>query len=127
MMEPLAKRSEKDPNFVERFQVILAGSELGKAFSELNDPIDQAERFAHQAELRAAGDEEAQMTDNEFVEALKYGMPPTCGFGVSERLFAFLEGKAVRETVIFPLMKPASASQPKDEKAEEKKQKKEKK
>jgi lysyl-tRNA synthetase class 2 len=105
-MEPLAKRMEKDNNLVERFQVILAGSELGKGFSELNDPIDQLGRFNDQQKLREGGDEEAQMTDNDFVEALEYGMPPTCGFGVSERLFAFLEGKPIRETVIFPLMRP---------------------
>lgn len=106
MMEPLAKRMESNPEVVERFQVILAGSELGKGFSELNDPVDQMGRFEDQAKLREQGDEEAQMTDDEFVEALKYGMPPTCGFGISERLFSFLEGKPIRETVIFPLMKP---------------------
>lgn len=106
VMEPLAKRSEQDPNIVERFQVILAGSELGKGFSELNDPLDQATRFAEQAKLREAGDEEAQMNDTDFVEALEYGMPPTCGFGLSERLFAFLADKPIREAQIFPLLRP---------------------
>jgi lysyl-tRNA synthetase class 2 len=105
-MEPLAKRSEKNPNIVERYQIIIAGSEVGKGFSELNDPIDQMGRFEEQAKLRAEGDEEAQMTDYDFVEALKYGMPPTTGFGISERLFAFLEDKPIRECVIFPLMRP---------------------
>jgi lysyl-tRNA synthetase class 2 len=105
-MEPLAKRSEKNPEVVERYQILIAGSEVGKGFSELNDPIDQMERFNEQAKLRAAGDEEAQMTDYDFVEALKYGMPPTTGFGISERLFSFLENKPIRECVIFPLMKP---------------------
>jgi lysyl-tRNA synthetase class 2 len=105
-MEPLAKRRDDRPDQVERFQVILAGSELGKGFSELNDPIDQAERFAEQAKLREAGDDEAQMTDNDFVEALEYGMPPTCGFGVSERLFSFFMDKPIRECQIFPLMRP---------------------
>ncbi len=105
-MEPLAKKSAADPRVVERFQVVLAGSENGKGFSELNDPQDQAERFAHQAELRAAGDEEAQMPDSDFVEALEYGMPPAFGFGVSERLFSFLEGVSVREAQAFPLMRP---------------------
>jgi len=127
-MEPLAKRMEKNPELVERFQVILAGSELGKAFSELNDPIDQMKRFEHQAKLRAEGDEEAQMTDNEFVEALKYGMPPTCGFGVSERLFSFLENKPIRECLIFPLMKPQIESKEEikqEEKVEIKTEKKE--
>lgn len=106
MMEPLAKKMESNPNLVERFQVILAGSEMGKGFSELNDPLDQAERFAEQAKLREAGDEEAQMTDNEFVEALEYGMPPTFGFGFAERLFSFLMDKPCRDCQIFPLLKP---------------------
>jgi lysyl-tRNA synthetase class 2 len=106
IMEPLAKRMEDSPELVQRFQVILAGSETGKGYSELNDPIDQAERFKAQQALRDAGDEEAQMFDREFVEALEYGMPPTCGFGVSERLFAFLMNRPARECQIFPLMKP---------------------
>jgi len=105
-MEPLAKKNAKDPRVVERFQVMIAGSEIGKGFSELNDPVDQAERFKRQGELRAAGDEEAQMPDAEFVEALEYGMPPAFGFGVSERLFSFLEGVSIREGQIFPLMRP---------------------
>lgn len=105
-LEPLAKRSAKNPNLVERFQVLLAGSEMGKGFSELNDPLDQAGRFADQVKLREAGDEEAQMNDTDFVEALEHGMPPTCGFGFSERLFSFLLDKPAREAQIFPLMKP---------------------
>lgn len=105
-LEPLAKKSAKDSRVVERFQVMLAGSEIGKGFSELNDPVDQAERFKCQQQLRDAGDEEAQMSDAEFVEALEYGMPPAFGFGVSERLFSFLEGVSVREAQIFPLMRP---------------------
>ena len=106
VMEPLAKRMEKNPELVQRFQIILAGSEMGKGYSELNDPLDQAERFGAQQALRDAGDEEAQMFDYDFVEALEYGMPPTCGFGVSERLFSFLMDKPGRECQIFPLMKP---------------------
>ena len=105
-MEPLAKRIEGNEDFVQRFQVILAGSEMGKGYSELNDPLDQAERFSEQQKLRDAGDDEAQMEDNEFVEALEYGMPPTCGFGISERLFSFLMNKPARECQSFPLMKP---------------------
>jgi len=106
IMEPLAKRMESNPNLVERFQVILAGSEMGKGFSELNDPIDQMGRFMDQAKLREAGDDEAQMTDGEFVEALEYGMPPTFGLGFSERLFSFLANKPIRDCQIFPLLKP---------------------
>ena len=105
-VSPLAKRDESNPKLVQRFQPIIAGSEIGNGYSELNDPIDQAERFVEQAKLREEGDEEAQMNDQEFVEALEYGMPPTCGFGVSERLFSFLMNKPARECQIFPLLKP---------------------
>ncbi len=105
-VSPLAKRSEKNPALTQRFQVIIAGSELGNGYSELNDPLDQAERFREQQKLREAGDKEAQMYDQDFIEALEYGMPPTCGFGVSERLFSFLVGKSARECQIFPLLKP---------------------
>lgn len=105
-LDPLAKKDEKNPKYSQRFQVILAGSENGKGYSELNDPLDQAERFAEQQKLREAGDQEAQMYDKDFVEALEHGMPPTCGFGVSERLFAFLMDKPARECQIFPLMRP---------------------
>ncbi len=105
-LETLAKKSSEDNRVVDRFQVILAGSEVGKGFSELNDPVDQAERFQRQQELRDAGDDEAQMADHDYVEALEYGMPPAFGFGLSERLFSFLEGKTVREAQIFPLMRP---------------------
>src|SRR3989344_1857568 len=105
-LEPLAKKSAKDPRVVERFQVMIAGSEIGKGFSELNDPVDQAERFTRQQELRDAGAEEAQMPDADFVEALEYGMPPAFGFGVSERLFSTLEGISIREAQTFPLLRP---------------------
>jgi lysyl-tRNA synthetase class 2 len=105
-LEPLAKKSETDNRVVERFQIILGGSEMGKGFSELNDPSDQAERFLHQEKLRTEGDDEAHMKDDSYVEALEYGMPPAFGFGVSERLFAVLSGKTIREAQIFPLMKP---------------------
>ncbi len=105
-VSPLAKRDDNNPNITQRFQPLIAGSELGNGYSELNDPLDQAERFKEQQALRDAGDDEAQMYDNDFVEALEYGMPPTCGFGLSERVFAFFMNKTVRECQIFPLMKP---------------------
>ena len=105
-LDPLAKKDEKNPKYSQRFQIIIAGSENGKGYSELNDPVDQAERFAEQQKLRDKGDEEAQMYDKDFVEALEHGMPPTCGFGVSERLFAFLMDTPMRECQIFPLMRP---------------------
>ena len=107
-LEPLAKKALQDPRTVERYQIIIAGSELGKAFNELNDPVDQRERFQAQQALRDSGDEEAQMADYEFVEALEYGMPPAFGFGVSERLFSFLVDKPIREAQLFPLMRPKS-------------------
>ena len=104
-IEPLAKRHPENPAVVERFQVVACGTELGKGFSELNDPDDQRARFDEQMKLRAAGDAEAQHLDEDFLEALQYGMPPAGGFGVSERLFAVLMDKPVRETVFFPLMR----------------------
>jgi lysyl-tRNA synthetase, class II len=107
-LEPLAKRNTEDVRVVDRFQILIGGSELGKAFNELNDPEDQRKRFEEQQALRDAGDEEAQMADFEYVEAMEYGMPPTFGFGVSERLFSFLADKSIRESQIFPLMKPRS-------------------
>ena len=105
-IEPLAKRSAKNPNVVERFQIVACGTELGKGFSELNDPQDQRARFEEQMKLRAAGDAEAQHLDEDFLEAMEYGMPPAAGFGMSERLFAVLMDKPIRETVFFPLMRP---------------------
>lgn len=104
-IEPLAKRWPKDLSRVERFQVIAGGTELGKGFSELNDPLDQRRRLEEQAELGKKGDKEAQRMDEDFLEALEYGMPPTAGFGMSERFFSFIVNKPVRETVFFPLMR----------------------
>jgi len=107
-VSPLAKRKEDNPDLVERYQVLIAGSEVGNGYSELNDPCDQEERFLEQAKMREGGDVEAQMHDKDFVEALQYGMPPATGFGTSERLFAFLAGRPVRECVMFPLVRPES-------------------
>ena len=104
LVAPLAKARE-DGQTVEMFQPIIAGSEVGRGYSELNDPIDQRQRFETQQALLEAGDEEAMMPDYEFVEMLEYGMPPTCGFGFGERLFSFLAGLPIRETQLFPLMK----------------------
>ncbi len=106
-VSPLAKRDPKNPKKVLRVQVIAGGTELGNGFSELNDPIDQRARFEEQMKLRAAGDREAQQLDEEYIEAMEYGMPPAFGMGLSERFFAFLMGKSVRETVIFPPMREA--------------------
>ncbi|MBI2327711.1 lysine--tRNA ligase [Candidatus Curtissbacteria bacterium] len=106
LVSPLAKRDSKNPNTVQRVQVMAAGTEVGNGFSELNDPIDQKERFQLQQKLRQSGDEEAQMYDEDFIEALEYGMPPAVGFGLSQRLFAVLVDKPIRETVFFPAVKP---------------------
>ncbi len=105
LVAPLAKKN-KDGITAQVFQPILAGSELGKGYSELNDPIDQRERFTIQKRLLAEGDEEAMMSDDSFIEMLEHGMPPTCGFGFGERLFAFFMDKPIRETQMFPLVKP---------------------
>ena len=105
-LEPLAKRSSENPDTVERIQILIAGSEVGKGYSELNDPLDQRARFEEQQKLREAGDDEAQRLDLDYVRAMEYGMPPAFGFGVSERLFAFLENKPAHETQIFPLLRP---------------------
>ncbi len=106
LVSPLSKSMSENQNLTERFQIIIAGAEVGNGFSELNDPLDQRDRFEIQQELIKAGDKEAMMPDNEFVEMLEYGMPPTCGFGFPELLFAFLADKPIRETQLFPLMKP---------------------
>ena len=106
LVSPLAKESKEKPGTVERYQVLLAGSEVGNGFSELNDPLDQRARFELQQKLIESGDEEAMMPEWEFVEMLEHGMPPTCGFGFGERLFAFMVDKPIRETQLFPLMRP---------------------
>lgn len=107
-LEPLAKKFTADPRVVERLQVILAGSEVGKGFSELNDPQDQRARFEEQQTMRDQGDAEAQRLDEDYIRAMEYGMPPAFGFGVSERLFAFLENKPAYLAQIFPLLRPKS-------------------
>lgn len=104
-MSPLAKSKRDNPDITERFHVILAGSELGNGYSELNDPVDQLERFREQQKAREAGDDEAQMLDIDFVEMLEYGMPPVSGYAHSERLFWFLENLPAREATLFPQMR----------------------
>lgn len=104
-MSPLAKSRADNPELTERFHVILAGSELGNGYSELNDPQDQLARFIEQQGAREAGDAEAQMLDIDFVEMLEYGMPPVSGYGHSERLFWFLENIPAREGTLFPQMR----------------------
>ncbi|MBI2326071.1 lysine--tRNA ligase [Candidatus Collierbacteria bacterium] len=114
-MSPLAKSKPENPELTERFHVILAGSELGNGYSELNNPMDQRARFEEQQKAREEGDEEAQMMDVDFVEMLEYGMPPTCGWGHSERLFWFLEDVSAREGTLFPTMRVKKDEQEKGE------------
>ena len=104
-ISPLSKTSLVNPNVVQRFQPIIAGSELGNGFSELNDPVDQLNRFLEQQKMRDAGDDEAMMLDIDYVEMLEYGMPPACGWGFSERVFWVFEGVTAREGVPFPQLK----------------------
>ncbi len=104
-LSPLAKKSAENPLVTERFHPVIAGTEMGNGFSELNDPLDQLARFQEQQAARDAGDNEAQMLDMDFVEMLEYGMPPACGWGNSERNFWLLEGVPGREAVPFPIMK----------------------
>lgn len=104
-LQPLAKTQPNRPELSEQFNLLLGGSELCKAYSELNDPIDQLNRFKEQEAMREAGDSEAMMLDIDFIEALEYGMPPACGFGYSERLFWVLEGVTAREGVVFPQLR----------------------
>ena len=104
-LSPLAKVVPENPLVTQRFHPIIAGTEMGNGYSELNDPLDQLRRFEEQQALRDAGDNEAQMLDQDFVEMLEYGMPPACGWGNSERNFWLLEGVSGREGVPFPLIK----------------------
>ena len=107
-ISPLAKKQSSDKTKTQRLQILIAGAEVGNGFSELNDPMEQKDRFEKQMKLRADGDKEAQMMDEDFTEALEYGMPPTAGFGVGiDRFFMILSNQeSIRDVVFFPMMKP---------------------
>ena len=109
-VSPLAKKKPSDPRLTERFEFFINCSEMGNAFSELNDPIDQYERFAAQVKAKAQGDDEAQMMDEDFVTALEYGMPPTggMGIGIDRMVMLFTNNQSIRDVLLFPTMKPLS-------------------
>ena len=120
-VSPLAKRSPSDPYLTERYEMFVCGCEMGNAFTELNDPMDQYERFKAQAEKRANGDDEADMMDEEYVMALEYGLPPTggLGFGIDRCAMMLCGTDSIRDVILFPTMKPLDMPK-KSEKAEEK-------
>ena len=121
-MSPLTKRHRDNPELTERFELMVNGKELANAYSELNDPIDQYERFVEQMRLGAKGDDEAMIIDHDFIRALEYGMPPTSGMGIGmDRLAMLMTGQsAIQEVLLFPQMRPEVTQAKKEEEAEKK-------
>jgi lysyl-tRNA synthetase class 2 len=106
-VSPLSRRSDRQPDITERFELFIAGLEIANGFSELNDPVDQKARFSEQVESREAGDQKAHLMDDDYIEALEYGMPPTAGEGIGiDRLVMLLTNAvSIREVILFPHMK----------------------
>ncbi|MDE6338907.1 MAG: lysine--tRNA ligase, partial [Muribaculaceae bacterium] len=120
-MSPLTKRHRNNPELTERFELMVNGKELANAYSELNDPIDQYERFVEQMRLADKGDDEAMIIDADFIRALEYGMPPTSGMGIGmDRLAMLLTGQTtIQEVLLFPQMRPQKAARKAEDEAEE--------
>ena len=106
-LSPLSKKKKDNPELVERFELYIAKREMANAYTELNDPIDQRERFDEQVSQRGAGDEEAHMMDDDFVRALEYGMPPTAGegIGIDRLIMLFTNSPSIRDVILFPQMR----------------------